>query len=117
MKENKKSIFKYQQIRNMIAAEISIGAYPDNFLPSEQELSLKYKAGRNIIRLALTHLEKENLIIKEQGRRTRIIANPVENNFSRKKFISLQNFEFSGYWFSLLCDNFCSFARIVKHRS
>lgn len=90
MKTKNKSTFKYQQIKNMIAAKIQIGAYPDNLLPSEQELSLKYKAGRNIIRLALAHLEKENLIIKTRGRRAKIISSSKENSIAGKNLILLQ---------------------------
>lgn len=90
MKTKNKSTFKYQQIKNMIAAKIQIGAYPDNLLPSEQELSFKYKAGRNIIRLALAHLEKENLIIKTRGRRAKIISSPKGNSILGKKIILLQ---------------------------
>ena len=90
MEMKNKSTFKYQQIKNMIAAKIHIGAYPDNLLPSEQKLSFKYKAGRNIIRLALAHLEKENLITKTRGRRAKIISSPKGNSIAGKKLILLQ---------------------------
>lgn len=59
---------KYIKIKDDIIESINNGVYKENDkLPSESELTEKYDVSRHTIRAALTLLEFEKVIVKEQG--------------------------------------------------
>ena len=60
---------RYLQVKNKIIGEIISGNYPDGtFLPPEKTLMEQFNVARNTVRTALKELEKEQIILKQQGR-------------------------------------------------
>ena len=60
-------------IEQMLLNKIESGEYPHNaFLPSENELARVFHAARNTVRKALAALEQRGLLIKGQGRSSRV---------------------------------------------
>ncbi|EHJ56996.1 trehalose operon repressor [Streptococcus urinalis 2285-97] len=67
---------KYQHIYQQIETDILTENYKDgDFLPTEHDLSQKYKVSRDTIRKALKLLENTGLITKTQGRGSQITKN------------------------------------------
>ena len=69
--ENKK--LKYNTARDRILDAILSGGLAENLmLPSEQELGRRLGIGRNTVRTALRELEQDGIIIKQNGRPSRV---------------------------------------------
>ena len=61
----------YQQISELLKEEIHAGRYKQGQkLPTELELCKLYHVSRNTVRGALQQLEKENLLLRQQGKGT-----------------------------------------------
>ncbi len=72
---------KYQIIYEDIITDINSSKLKiGESLPSENELALYYETSRATVRRALEELEKNNLIIKQQGKGSIVVS----NNISRK---------------------------------
>lgn len=66
---------KYIEIYQDLAGKIQDGTYAaDSYLPSENELMGIYGASRDTVRKALTKLEEKDLIHKEKGKGSRVLA-------------------------------------------
>lgn len=69
----KNTKFKYAQVREIILDAILSGNLaPDSILPSEQKLSALLGISRITLRTALRELEDANIIIKQNGRQSRV---------------------------------------------
>ena len=61
----------YQQLAELLKEEIHAGRYKQGQkLPTELELCKLYHVSRNTVRGALQQLEKENLLLRQQGKGT-----------------------------------------------
>lgn len=61
----------YQQLAELLKEGISTGRYKQGQkLPTELELCELYHVSRNTVRGALRQLEKENLLLRQQGKGT-----------------------------------------------
>ena len=61
----------YQQLAELLKEEIHAGRYKQGQkLPTELELCELYHVSRNTVRGALQQLEKENLLLRQQGKGT-----------------------------------------------
>ena len=82
MIEPESSIPLYQQIKDTIIADISQKKYfPNTRLPSEEELSKLYQVSRITIRRAITDLEAEAIVTKNQGKGTFVRNASLTKNF------------------------------------
>ena len=73
MKRSGSCLPKFEQIKREIEDRIRKGFFRHgDTLPPENELAQLFNAGRNTIRRAVELLEKDSLIIKQQGRVSRI---------------------------------------------
>lgn len=69
----------YIQIKEYITAEIKAGRFqPDQRLPSERELSLRFKVGRMTVRQALLELMHEGKIYTRMGKGTFVLAPKID---------------------------------------
>jgi GntR family transcriptional regulator len=67
----------YQQVASLVRAQIQSGELaPGAKVPTEAELSGRYAASRNTIRLALDVLRNEGLIVSQQGRGSFVRTEP-----------------------------------------
>lgn len=65
----------YHQIFSLLRGQISSGFYPEGaFIPSEQELSDTFNVSRITAKRALDDLAAAGLVVREQGRGTRVSA-------------------------------------------
>lgn len=61
----------YQQLVELLKEEFHVGRYKQGQkLPTELELCKLYHVSRNTVRSALQQLEKENLLLRQQGKGT-----------------------------------------------
>jgi GntR family transcriptional regulator len=66
----------YHQIFSLLRGQIYDGQYPGgSFLPSEQELSAEFNVSRITAKRALDELAADGLVVREQGRGTRVCIN------------------------------------------
>jgi GntR family transcriptional regulator len=66
----------YHQIFSLLRDKIYDGKFPGgSFIPSEQELSAEYKVSRITAKRALDELAADGLVVREQGRGTRVCIN------------------------------------------
>ena len=66
----------YHQIFSLLRGKIYDGQYPGgSFLPSEQELSAEFNVSRITAKRALDELAADGLVVREQGRGTRVCIN------------------------------------------
>jgi DNA-binding LacI/PurR family transcriptional regulator len=71
---------KFKQVKDWIIEQIKSGEMPDgSFLPSETDLCNLLKVGRTTVRAAIEELNKENIIVKQQGRRSIVNASNIRN--------------------------------------
>src|SRR3954452_3331714 len=67
------------QIRQLLSDEIASGALqPGTDLPSEPDLSIRFGVSRMTVRQALGELAAQGLIVRQQGRATRVANPPLE---------------------------------------
>jgi DNA-binding GntR family transcriptional regulator len=77
---------KYRQVKDWIIERIKSGEMPDgSFLPSETDLCGILQVGRVTVRAAIEELSEENVILKQQGRRSIINASMVLNEKRRMR--------------------------------
>ena len=66
----------YHQIFSLLRDKIYDGQYPGgSFIPSEQELSAQFNVSRITAKRALDDLAADGLVVREQGRGTRVCIN------------------------------------------
>jgi GntR family transcriptional regulator len=66
----------YHQIFTLLREKIYDGQYPGgSFIPSEQELSAQFGVSRITAKRALDELAADGLVVREQGRGTRVCIN------------------------------------------
>ena len=66
----------YHQIFSLLRGQIYDGQHPGgSFLPSEQELSAEFNVSRITAKRALDELAADGLVVREQGRGTRVCIN------------------------------------------
>jgi GntR family transcriptional regulator len=64
---------RYHQIFTLLRAKIYGGQYPGgSFIPSEQELAAEFNVSRITAKRALDELAADGLVVREQGRGTRV---------------------------------------------
>ena len=77
---------KYRQVKDWIIEQIKSGEMPDgSFLPSETDLCGILQVGRVTVRAAIEELSEENVILKQQGRRSIINASMILNKKRRMR--------------------------------
>lgn len=91
----------WRQIESVLAGELSSGAIkPGQKLPTEQQLSARFRVNRHTVRRAMEELERRGLIRIEQGRGTFAADDVIDYALSpRTRFseiIARQNREPSG---------------------
>lgn len=67
---NKNGIPLYIQLRNKLEKDIKENYSPKDLIPTELKLEEIYKVSRITIRKAIEELEKDNIVIKKQGKGT-----------------------------------------------
>ncbi|APW65814.1 MULTISPECIES: GntR family transcriptional regulator [Arcobacteraceae] len=67
---NKNGIPLYIQLRNKLEKDIRENYSPKDLIPTELKLEEIYKVSRITIRKAIEELEKDNIVIKKQGKGT-----------------------------------------------
>lgn len=61
----------YERVAGAMTVELSSGLWrAGDSLPAELELAAYYRVGRRTVRMALALLERQGLVVKNQGRRT-----------------------------------------------
>jgi GntR family transcriptional regulator len=61
----------YQQIKALITQSLVSGEWkPGDMIPSEMELSIRYKVSQGTVRKAIDELASENLLLRRQGKGT-----------------------------------------------
>jgi len=74
----------YRQIRNVIASELAHGAWkPGEQLPTEPELSARFKVSEGTIRQALVALVKEGRLTRRSGKGTFVTRPRFDRSFAR----------------------------------
>ena len=82
--QSTQKIPSYLPIYNMLYSDIVNGKYENNsVLPSENSLSEKYEVSRHTIRQALTILDQDGLIQKQQGKGSIVTYNGMTRNSDR----------------------------------
>ena len=72
----------YQQLVELLKEEIHVGRYKQGQkLPTELELCKLYHVSRNTVRSALQQLEKENLLLRQQGKGTFVSKKKVQSPY------------------------------------
>lgn len=92
-KEN--AIPYYLQLADILREKILTGEYhPDELIPSERELCENYDVSRSTVRQTMQTLKEENLIRKQRGVGTRVVApSKIEQNLSGFHDFDLQMLE------------------------
>ena len=88
--QSTQKIPSYLPIYNMLYSDIVSGKYENNtVLPSENTLSEKYEVSRHTIRQALTILNQDGLIQKQQGKGSIVTYNQTADNSYRNHVYNL----------------------------
>lgn len=75
----------YVNIYNSLYLDITNGVYPQGeYLPSESILAEKYNVSRNTLRQALAILNEDGLIVKTQGRGTKVAVRSEDEIYDKK---------------------------------
>lgn len=87
---------EYMRVKRALSQEILSGAYPENSrLPTERALCEEYAVSRITVRQALSKLEDEGRILRQQGRgtfvRPRVIEQPLSSLYSFSEELKKQN--------------------------
>lgn len=79
----------YQQIKNLLLQSLSNGEWnAGDMIPSEVELSARYKVSQGTVRKAIDELAAENLLVRRQGRGT-FVGTHQESEI-RFRFLSMK---------------------------
>lgn len=79
----------YQQIKNLLLQSLSNGEWnAGDMIPSEVELSARYKVSQGTVRKAIDELASENLLVRRQGRGT-FVGTHQESDI-RFRFLSMK---------------------------
>ncbi len=71
----------FEQLRELIVNKITSGEYkPGEKLPSERALSEMYNISRLTVRLALSDLVNDGMLIKKQGKGTFVANKPIQHS-------------------------------------
>lgn len=71
----------YQQLTNIIIADISNGIYKSgDKIPTEQELGEKYNVSRVTVRSALAELSERNILVRRRGKGTYINGDKINKS-------------------------------------
>lgn len=88
--QSTQKIPSYLSIYNTLYSDIVSGKYENNsVLPSENTLSEKYEVSRHTIRQALTILNQDGLILKQQGRGSIVTYNKAAEKSHRNNIYNL----------------------------
>lgn len=68
----------YSQIARLLEDEIQRFYKPGDFLPSEQELAIRYAVNRHTVRRAIEQLIKNGLVERQHGRGTVVLDLPLD---------------------------------------
>jgi GntR family transcriptional regulator len=80
----------YFQLSTYIAARVKSGDWrPGQFLPSEQEMCGTLGISRTVVRQALVDLERKGLVVKQNGKRTKVASPKYEGGLMQ----NLQGFQ------------------------
>ncbi|MCD8145291.1 MAG: GntR family transcriptional regulator [Oscillospiraceae bacterium] len=91
---------KHILISNQLRSEIRAGLYNETrALPTEQKLTQRFNVSRQTIRLALSILANENLIVKRQGSGTYLTDYGMNASFHRMHSIAVVTTYISDYIF------------------
>lgn len=73
----------YVQLADIMKNEINVGSWrKGEKIPTEKELSEKFRVSRVTIRKALENLEKESLLIRQQGKGTYVNNEKIQRSIS-----------------------------------
>lgn len=76
---------RYKQLSQILTTQIGKGIFKSNErLPSELELSKKYKLNRHTVRQAIATLEREGLVYKIRGKGTFVATSKIPYKVSKK---------------------------------
>jgi GntR family transcriptional regulator len=79
----------YLQIKNLILQSLQNGEWkPGDAIPSEQELTLRFRVSQGTVRKAIDELASENLLVRRQGKGT-FVATHAERHI-QYRFLRLQ---------------------------
>lgn len=79
----------YLQIKNLILQSLQNGEWkPGDAIPSEQELTSRFKVSQGTVRKAIDELASENLLVRRQGKGT-FVATHAERHI-QYRFLRLQ---------------------------
>jgi GntR family transcriptional regulator len=69
-----------RRVRDLLRAQILGRGFPDGQMPSEGELMGEFQVGRNVVRAALAHLQRQGLIARIQGAGTFVVVQKTRHN-------------------------------------
>ncbi|MCC7208222.1 MAG: GntR family transcriptional regulator [Anaerolineae bacterium] len=85
----------YHQIESDLRKLIETGVIaPDDILPPENELCRVYGVGRHTVRMALSRLVNDRLIVRKSGRGTVVVAGPDRTRFYLDRSFTRQMADF-----------------------
>ncbi len=73
----------YYQLKQSLMARIRAEEWADHRFPSEAELCSEYDVSRVTVRRALSELERDGYIMKQQGRGTVIVARRIDSELDK----------------------------------
>jgi len=69
-----------RHVRDLLRAQILGRGFPDGQMPSELELMREFQVGRNIVRTALAHLQRQGLVARIQGAGTFVVVQKTRHD-------------------------------------
>jgi len=79
---NESSTF-YQTIRDHLRIEFESKYRPGDVLPTEREFAERFDVNRHTLRRAFDELEREGWILRQRGRRARVLRPPISHSLSK----------------------------------
>ena len=99
----------YEQLTNELKSAILNGKYSDGLFPSERELATEYNVSRTVVNTAITHLEKDGLLMRNSKQGT-FLSSYATKSIQHSKPVIYVSFGI-GRWESLQSSNM--YAKIV----
>jgi GntR family phosphonate transport system transcriptional regulator len=85
MRKEQQGISGYQQLSALMMQQIAAGVFPSGAqLPTEMEISRKYKLNRHTVRRALEVMEREGLVYRLRGKGTFVTDRKIPYRVSTK---------------------------------